>query len=135
MAGKQSGLAWTTMNVTKSDGSTVVDIRNDCNNLDFATPRAVQDTTGIDKSAHERLLLLADFSLNLSGVFNPTGSHLVFRDPSTGTVNRATAIGIGGATLSNNCLITDYPLTRGTDGAFTWKVPMSLADGAPPVWA
>lgn len=132
---KQSGLAWTTANVTKSDGTTVVDVRNDCTNLDFATPRAVQDTTGIDKSAHERLLLLADFSLNLSLVFNPAVSHLVFRDPSTGTVNRATSLVIGGATLNNNCLITDYPLTRGTDGSFTAKVPLVLADGAVPVWS
>lgn len=132
---KVSGIGWTTLNVTKSDGSTVVDIRNDCTNLDFATPRAVQDTTGIDKSAHERLLLLADFSLNLSGVFNPTVSHLVFRDLSTGTVNRATAIVISGQTLNNNCLITDYPPTRGTDGSFTWKVPLVLADGAVPVWS
>lgn len=132
---KQSGLAWTAMNVTQSDGSTVSDIRNDCTNLDFSTPRAVQDVTGIDKSAHERLLLLADFTLNLSGVFNPGLSHLVFRDLGSGTVNRATAITVGGATLNNNCLITDYPLTRGTDGALTWKVPMSLADGAVPSWS
>lgn len=132
---KASGLGWTTMNVTKSDGSTVVDIRNDCTNLDFATPRAVQDTTGIDKFAHERLLLLGDFSLNLSGVFNATVSHLVFRDLGSGTVNRATSIVVNGATLSNNCLVTDYPITRGTDGALTWKVPMSLADGALPVWS
>ena len=123
------------MNVTKSDGSTVVDIRNDCTNLDFATPRAVQDVTGIDKSAHERLLLLADFTLNLSGVMNPSVSHLVFRDPSTGTVNRATAIVVNGATLNNNCVITDYPLTRSASGDLTWKVPLSLADGAVPTWS
>lgn len=132
---KATGLGWTTMNVTKSDGSTVVDIRNDCTNLDFATPRAVQDVTGIDKSAHERLLLLADFTLNLSGVMNPSVSHLVFRDPSTGTVNRATGIVVNGATLNNNCVITDYPLTRSASGDLTWKVPMSLADGAVPVWS
>lgn len=132
---KQSGLGWTTMNVTKSDGSTVVDIRNNCTNLDFGTPRAVQDTTGIDKSAHERLLLLADFTLNLSGVFDPAVSHLVFRDLGSGTVNRATSIVVGGATLTNNCVITDYPLTRGTDGALTWKVPLALADGAVPTWS
>lgn len=132
---KSTGLAWTTMNVTKSDGSTVVDIRNNCTNLDFATPRAVQDVTGIDKSAHERLLLLADFTLNLSGVMDPAVSHLVFRDLGAGTVNRATSIVVNGATLNNNCLITDYPLTRSANGDLTWKVPMSLADGAVPVWS
>jgi hypothetical protein len=132
---KATGLGWTTMNVTKSDGSTIVDIRNDCQNLDFATPRAVIDVTGIDKFAHERLLGLGDFTLNLSGTFNATVSHLVFRDPSSGTVNRATSIVVNGATLNNNCVITDYPVTRGTDGALTWKVPLSLADGALPTWS
>lgn len=123
------------MQVTKSDGTTVVDIRNDCTNLDFMTPRAVQDVTGIDKFAHERLLLLADFTLNLSGVFNVATSHLVFRDLGSGTVNRATNIVVNTATLANNCVITDYPITRSTNGDLTWKVPMALADGALPAWS
>lgn len=132
---KSTGLGWTTMTVVKSDGSTVVDIRNDCTNLDFMTPRAVQDVTGIDKSAHERLLLLGDFTLNLSGVFNAAVSHLVFRDLGTGTTTRAANIVVNGATLANNCVITDYPITRSTNGDLTWKVPMALADGAVPTWS
>ena len=67
---KESGLGWTAMSVdTQSDG-TLRDIRNDCTNFEFATPRAVQDVTGVDKFAMERLLLLADMSLTLNGVFN-----------------------------------------------------------------
>ena len=131
---KQSGLAWTTMTVANSSTSPI-DVRNDCTNLDWTTPRAVQDTTGIDKSAHERLLLLADFTLNLAGVFNPAVSHLVFRDCASTAVNRATSIVVGGATLANNVVITDYPVTRSTNGDLTWKVPMSLADGAVPTWS
>jgi hypothetical protein len=123
------------MTVRQSDGTTVTDVRNDCTNLDFMTPRAVQDITGIDKSAHERLLLLGDFTLNLSGVFNAAVSHLVFRDLGSGTVNRATNIVVNGATLANVCVITDYPLTRAANGDLTWKVPLSLADGAVPVWS
>lgn len=133
---KTTGLAWSVMGVAPSaTPTTVTDIRNDCTNLDFGTPRAVQDTTGIDKSAHERLLLLGDFTLNLSGVFNPAVSHLVFRDVASTSVNRLTNITVAGASLNNNVVITDYPLTRGTDGALTWKVPMALADGAVPTWS
>lgn len=132
---KASGIGWTTMNVTKSDGSTVTDIRNDCTNLDFSTPRAIQDITGLDKSAHERLQVLADFTLNLTGVFNAAVSHLVFRDPSTGTVNRATGIVVNTATLNNNCVITDYKITRAATGDLTWTVPLALADGAVPTWS
>lgn len=133
---KMSGLGWSTMGVAPSATPTVVtDIRNDCTNLDFMTPRAVQDVTGIDKSAHERLLLLADFTLNLAGVFNPALSHLVFRDCSSTSVARLTNITIGGASLNNNCVITDYPPTRSAAGDFTWKVPLALADGAVPTWS
>lgn len=130
-----SGIAWPTMNVRKSDGSTVVDIRPDCTNLDWSTPLAVQDTTSINESAHARLPLLMDFTLNLGVLFNPTGAHLVFRDLASGTTTRSTSLVIGGATLSNNCIITDYPFTRGNDASVTIKVPMSLADGALPTWS
>jgi hypothetical protein len=133
---KMSGLAWTTMGVAPSATPTVVtDVRNDCTNLDWTTPRAVQDVTGIDKSAHERLLLLADFTLNLSGVMNTALSHLVFRDCSSTSVDRLTNITVGGASLSNTVVITDYPVTRSTNGDLTWKVPMSLADGGIPTWS
>lgn len=133
---KQSGLGWTTMSVDKSDQTTSVDIRNDCTNLNFSTPKAVQDVTGIDKSAHERLLLLADFSIELDGVFNPATSHTVFSTVPTGSLSRATSIVVGGATMGPvNVLYTDYPLTRGNGGDLTWKVPGSLADGAVPTWS
>lgn len=130
-----SGIGWTTMNVRKSDGTTIVDVRPDCTNLDWATPLAVQDITALQQSAHARLPLLSDFTLNLQVLFNPTGAHLVFRDPAAGTTTRSTSIVVGGATLSNNCIITDYPLTRGADGALGAKVPLALADGALPTWS
>jgi hypothetical protein len=130
-----SGIAWTTMNVRKSDGSTIVDVRPDCTNLDWSTPLAVQDITTIQQSAHARLPLLMDFQLNLAVLFNPTGAHLVFRDLAAGTTTRSTAIVVGGATLNNNCIITDYPPNRGNDGALTIKVPLALVDGALPTWS
>ena len=66
---KTTGLGVTTLSVDDS-GGTVRDIRNDITSFNFATPRGVQDVTGIDKSAMERLLLLADFSITLNGVVN-----------------------------------------------------------------
>lgn len=117
--------------------STPQDIRNDITNLQFATPRAVQDITGIDKSANERLLLLADFTITMNGVFNPAAnmSHAVFSTIPSTSVNRAIAITVAGKSLSANCVLTDYPLTRATGGALTWAVPGSLADGAVPTWS
>ena len=45
-------------------------ISNDILSVSIGTPRGVQDITGIDKSAIERLLLLAHGSITLNGVFN-----------------------------------------------------------------
>jgi hypothetical protein len=106
-------------------------------NFEFATPRAVQDTTGVDKSAFERLLLLADFSITLNGVFNDEAnfSHAVFKTVPSTSVARTTTLTVSGQTLANEVLYTDYPLTRGNDGALTWAVPGVLADGTVPTWS
>lgn len=134
---KQSGLGWTTLSVDDS-GGTPRDIRNDVTNFNFATPRGVQDTTGVDKSAIERLVLLADFSGTLNGVFNPTAttsSHAVFKTTSSSSVLRTMSLAIASQTLANEVFPTDYQLTRGQDGSFTWSVPFSLGDGTVPTWS
>lgn len=133
---KESGLAITTLSVDDS-GGTARDIRNDITNFQFATPRAVQDVTGVDKSAIERLLLLADFSITLNGVFNDASnlSHAVFRTVSSTSANRTVSLNISGQTLANECVFTDYNLTRAASGELTWTAPGALADGAVPTWA
>lgn len=109
-----------------------VDISNDVTNFNFATPRGVQDVTGVDKSAMERILLLADFSATLNGVFNDALSHLVLRDLAG---VRSLDLTISGQSLDNEVLLTDYALTRNQDGSFNWSAPAVLADGTVPVWA
>lgn len=133
---KESGLGWTTLSVDGSD-TAANDIRNDVTNFEFATPRAVQDITGIDKSAMERLLLLADFSITLNGVFNDAAdaSHVTFKDVGSTSVVRTVSIGVSGQTLNNECLLTDYQLTRSDSGELTWQVPGVLQDGTVPTWS
>lgn len=138
---KTSGLGLTALLVDDSSG-TARDIRNDVGDFQFATPRAVQDVTGVDKSAMERLLLLADFSITLNGFFNDTattGAHSVLKTVPSTSVLRAVTITITGTvganSLVNECMISDYALTRGSDGALTWTAPAVLANGAVPTWA
>jgi hypothetical protein len=131
---KTSGTLWTTLSVDNSSG-TPVDIRNDVNSFNFATPRAVQDWTGVDKGANERGLLLADFTGTLNSAFNPSLSHAVFATVSSASVARTMSLGIGGVSLANEVLLTDYQITRGSDGALTTAVPFSLSDGTMPTWA
>jgi hypothetical protein len=130
---KASGLGQTALSVDTSAG-TPTDIRNDVTNWQMATPRGVQDVTGVDKSANERLLLLADGSITLNGVFNATGSHLVFRTVSSTSVNRTTTQTVNGVTLAMELLYSDYQLSRSDSGELTWSAPGSLADGTVPTW-
>lgn len=132
---KESGLGMSC--AVDDSGGTARTISNDVTNLGISTPRAEQDTTGIDKSAHERLLLLADFTVDLNGVFNDaaTFSHAVFSTVPSTSVARTTTIAISGQTLAGELLYTDYNLTRAASGEFTWAAPGALADGAVPTWA
>jgi hypothetical protein len=131
---KASGLAQTALSVDTSAGSPV-DIRNDVMNWQMSTPRAVQDVTGVDKSANERLLLLADVSVTLNGVFNAATSHTVFRTVPSTSVNRTTTLTVNGVTLAPELLYTDYQLSRSDGGELTWSAPGVLADGVVPTWA
>lgn len=137
---KETGLAWTAMSIDDS-GGTLRDIRNDITNFTFATPRGVQDVTGIDKSAFERLLLLADFSATWNGVFNDASNqaHDVFKTVPSTSVAREFTLTVSNQQLGTSplctVLLTDYALTRAQSGEFTWTVPGVLANGAIPTWA
>ena len=132
---KESGLG---MSVAVDDsGGSARTISNDITNLDFATPREEQDITGLDKSARERLLLLADFTVTLNGVFDDASNmaHDVFKTVPSTSVARTTTIAISGQTLACEAFYTDYSLSRGTDGSFTWTTSGALSGGAVPTWA
>ena len=133
---KASGLGQTALSVDDASG-TVKDIKNDVTNWQLATPRGVQEITGVDKSAIERLLLLADVSVTYNGVFNAaTGlSHDVFKTVPSTSVNRTCTNTVNGVTLAFEALFTDYQLTRSNTGELTWSAPGSLADGTVPTWA
>jgi hypothetical protein len=129
--------------VVEDSTPTARTITNDVTNYQFSTPRAVQDVTGVDKFANERILLLADFSVTLNGVFNSADSnmsHDVFKTVSSTSVVRSVEIDPIGTTtglpaLVVNCLLTDYQITRANTGELTWQVPGSLADGTVPAWS
>lgn len=131
---KISGKGWTTLSVDTSAGAATA-VKNDVTEFDFATPRGVQDVTGVDKSAIERLLLLADFSINLKGVFNVSASHSVFKTVSSSDATRTVSLEIASQTFVNECVFTDYALARAASGEFTWTAPGVLADGTTPAWS
>jgi hypothetical protein len=113
------------------------DISNDVNTFTVNTSRGEFDMTGLDKAAIERLLLLADAELSLTGTFNPDLSHLVFRDHGVGNPREVTVVYPGGGaldTLIMNLVFSSYNVSRGADGALTWTSTGKLADGTTPAF-
>lgn len=137
---KESGLGWTTMSIKDAAG-TLRDLRNDITNMQFSAPRGVQDVTGIDKSAFERLLLLVDMSFTWNGVFDDAANfaHDVFKSIPSTSVPRDVSLSVSGQTFGvvpqTQVLLTDYQLTRPQTGEFTWQVPGVLSNGVVPTWS
>ena len=132
---KESGLGLTV--AIDDSGGSARTISNDITSIDWATPREEQDITGLDKSARERLLLLADFTVSISGVFNDASnmSHAVFSTVPSTSVARTTTLTISGQVLAGELFYTDYALGRSSSGELTWSAPGALAGGAVPTWA
>tara|TARA_Y100000310_G_C20393187_1_gene673798 strand:- start:267 stop:668 length:402 start_codon:yes stop_codon:yes gene_type:complete len=118
-------------------GGSARTISNDITGLSWSIPRAVQDVTGVDKSAIERLLLLADLSATYDGIFNDASnmSHDVFKTVGSASVARTVTLVMSGQTLASEQLLTDYPLTRASSGELTFSVPGVLQSGTAPTWA
>ena len=132
---KESGLGMSVA-IDDSAGSART-ISNDITNFDFATPREESDITGLDKSARERLLLLADFTVSISGVFDDASNmaHDVFKTVPSSSVARTTTLTISGQVLAGELFYTDYALSRSSSGELTFSAPGALAGGAVPTWA
>lgn len=137
---KVSGLT-TSVTVDNAAGSGN-DISNDITSFNVSTPRGEQDITGLDKSAVERILLLADGNITINGVFNSASnkSHDTFKSVSTqsgtGTGSTRTVVIVypGTITLTLEVIFTDYAISRAQDGSLTWTVNGSLANGTAPAW-
>ena len=133
---KEAGFPFTV--IVDDSGTTARTISEDINSLNFSTPRGVQDITGVDKSAIERQLLLADMSVTLNAAAFDDGSnlfHAVFKTVSSSSVARTTSLAVSGQTLAAELLYTDYQLNRGGDGSLTSSVPGVLQSGLVPTWS
>ena len=109
-------------------------------NATWNMPSGVQDVTATSQSGNARLLLLADISVSLTGVFDDGAnlSHAVFKNYRTlftAQLGRTTAIAHSGQTLTAEVLYTDYSFARNADGSLVWTAPGSNADGIVPAWS
>lgn len=134
---KTSGI---TSQVQVDDASgTLQDISNDVTQVQLGTPRGLQDVTGLDKSAIERLALLWDGTVTLNLVHDPATNmeYDVFKaDPAADPPLRtATFTFPGSASLSMECVRGDYTWNRDQAGYLTKTVTLMLADGTIPSWS
>lgn len=109
-------------------------IANDVGSLTLSTPYGVQDVTGIDKSAMERLLLRADAQLTLNFFFNITASqsHASLKTPGSKAI--VIVFANSAATATFTAVQTDYTLTLGDDGSLTGSAPFELSSGTAVAW-
>jgi hypothetical protein len=119
-------------------GGTARDISNDIGDYGVNIPQELVETTGLDKSARERITGMSDGDVTINGFFNAASnkSHDVFK---TRTGTRTFDLRIGGNSSSNpklamETVVSGYSITRGSDGALTWSATLSLADGTVPAW-
>ena len=133
---KQSGLG-DYVAVDDSAG-TPRDLSDDITSYEIGNSQNLLDATSIGKSAMEKIIGLGDLTISLSGVFDAASNkaHDVFKTKSG---VRTVDIRIGGDTSTNpkltaECLVGEYNLSRGNDGALNWSVTLPLQDGAEPTW-
>ena len=135
---KETGLGVTTFSWDDS-GANVRTILNDFTTFSFDTPRALQDVTGLDKSAMERLQLLADFTVSGTTVFNDASNaeHDVFKSLTTNASDAGRTITMvhSSQTLTNLAHVGSASLSRSASGELTRSISASLSDGTVPTWS
>lgn len=125
--------------VLADDTDTNQTISDDVTEFGLSTPRAAQDVTGVDVYAHQRLLLLADASCSLKGVFNNAAnmSNMVISTMSSTSVLRSVQVTPTASTkpyLGFNGYISSYDVARSATGELTWSSEIMLGDGNTPTW-
>jgi len=109
------------------------DISNDILSFTVDTPYGVQDVTGLDKSAMERIMLRADCSGSLNFAFNIAAdrSHAVLKTPGSKTF---VIVYPGPATLTFTAVTSNYALSMGADGSVTGSCNWALSNGTAAAW-
>jgi hypothetical protein len=112
-------------------------ISTDATQVSIATPTNQQDVTGLDKSAIERLGLLKDATITVTGVadFATNMEHDVFKASPAGTRTVAIGLANAAATLTLEANLQDYSFSRGQGGELTYTATLVNADGNAPVWS
>jgi len=97
---------------------------------------ALQDVTGIDKSAHERIALLRDGEMGITTFYNASivagseGAHTVLKALPTSDIVVTFFVGsaVGNEAASMVAKQVNYDITRNADGSLSMKT-QAMANG------
>jgi hypothetical protein len=125
--------------VIADDTDTNQTISDDVTEFSLSTPRAVQDITGVDVYAHQRLLLLADATVSLKLIMNNAADmgHMVLSTMSSTSVLRSVQVTPTASTkpyLGFNGYVSTYDVARSATGELTTSAELVLGDGNVPAW-
>lgn len=112
-------------------------ISDDTTQVTISTPTNMQDVTGLDKTAVERLGLLQDATITVTGVadFAANKEHDVFKASPAGTRTTVITLANSAATLTLETRLSDFGYTRGQDGSLIFTATLLNSDGVPAVWS
>ena len=115
-------------------GATKNVISNDVTSIDLDTPYGVEDVTAVDNVAMARILLRADATGTLTGIWNTTAamSHATLKTPGSKTF--VIAYAGGAATATFTAITTNYHPVMAPDGSLTWDCNFQLSSGTAVAW-
>ena len=115
---------------------TATDISNDVTNLSVNTPYGVQDISGVTQEAAARLVLSADGTGTLNGIFNPALSHAVLATSTVSGVARTLSQAFPGpVTAAGEVIVSNYTVSLGADGSLVWTATWELTGGTALGWS
>jgi hypothetical protein len=132
-------LVGTPATVTIDDGAgTVRVITNDVLSVTLETTRDLADVTGVDKTGKQRLGMLNDATVTLTGAWNPAAAptfYTTFKDIATTNIDRTVVLAYPGpATFTAEMALesVSYALQN---GQLTCSVTLQLSGGTQGVWS
>lgn len=116
-------------------GGTPVNCSNDISSINLQIPVGEQVTTGLDKTAEERLQLLQDATVTLAGRGLPSSATRAVLFEALGTTRTVTIDYPDSATVSFEAFLYNLQIQRGDDAAITWSVDAKLNNGTAAAWS
>jgi len=111
--------------IDDSSGSPVT-FSSEAGTFNLNTSRAQQDVSGLDVDGTERINLRGDYSIDMSGFWDPDVVIPVFDDLSNA---RSFTAAFPGATATGEVVITAFNVARNQDGSLGWTANAQQSDG------